>query len=1284
MDIVEELRQNRESGARRLEAEYKAGLMTLARRFYVNESDAEELVNSTFATVVENIDDYIEQSAFFAWMCQILNSIFLQRVRRKSNRMEVCPGVVPDIADEKASEMIYSSLDATFLREAIAELPEEQREVIVLRYFVDMPIAKMAKFLSIPSGTIRSRLFYARKALAAKLGVAAKKPGVKALLVALALAALTAIGAAVVTAVGTLPRSVRDSDALEGGRFVDGGRFVEASLPEAKTGGPSAVSAAESSAAGTEAGPPSAASTPPLTNSSTHTLSPTSQGENMNTASLRKVAAALAPAYLATGVAMSPAVGYGNVLQVTADATWTETMQSEIDGSDGIEIFPGVTLTLNIGSGQTLSITKVISGDGNLVKDGAGRLDLRGENTFAGQFTIGGAGNVYAYSDGAFGSTAGKTLLYEYLFANGAGNTGADGANLYLCGITTSEPIKIIANSKTGYLHAADGTVNVLNGQLELAGGQASIYARSNSTLYIRGGVVKGSNGTCNFRPSADSGAKIIVENAPNAVSLWNSVSAGGEMVLNAAGNAGGYTYLPIRCGVDWAFNNAGIGWKNGGSHMKVDLGGHPQRVTHILAASGMNGHVTSTDKAFLYVTDSDANRTSYLPFKGKAGLFFEGTGKTTLYAVSETAGDLTVTNGTVAFASAASWRNVDAVTVSGNGRLELSADRQIGQSAAMALAGNGVLKTADGTVTIVRSLTVNGVPMQDGVTYGNASSPAQNTDHAGFFEGTGTVLVMSSFADAAVWDGGAGAADFFAAANWVGDPADLDLTHGLLTATFAMAGTTRLSASLGANAALKGIVFDNVASFGLAGTGSLTLGENGLRAPAAADRSARAFQFDVPLNLATGAQRWDIGSNVTVRVASLSSDADTALAVHGTGKDSGRLVLDGANAGFAGTLLLSNVVTSVSGPDAFGTSAASTTIYAQDAREGAFTNAVELCGTTNAEPFSVVCNMNGQYAFRAKSGTRNVLNGAVDFSVTSMKVYLEANSEIVFAGGGRSGSRCRIRPMGVRNGRIVVAEKPVSWDGVWADGAGGEFVLSVASNTFAGAFFCPMPVRCTVPYARWQGSVDFNAGGGAGTNFELEGNDQCFSEFTASRGLKKITSGNRGGINSATPATVYLDDTADCACEADFSGAVSLVKRGPHTLTLNWFSTSTGTVTVANGTLRFGVLETESSVGTICGSWSNATAFAVCDTGRLEAAHGGVFGPGTDIRLDGPDARIELADGTVQMVGEVILNGRQGRKHTTYGGLGSDARVKDARILGTGMLLTTKGLPSGTVVILQ
>ena len=201
MDIVEELRRDRESGAKRLVCEYKAGLMSIARRFFTNESDAEELVNATFAKAVDNIDGYLEKSAFFAWLCQILNNEFRNSVKRKSNRNEICPGDVPEPEDENARDEIYENLDATLLRTAIEKLNPEQREVIVLRYFEDLPIEKIAKFLTLPAGTVRSRLFYARKALAARLGAgvkeAVRKPGGKALLVALALCGLTALGAAV-------------------------------------------------------------------------------------------------------------------------------------------------------------------------------------------------------------------------------------------------------------------------------------------------------------------------------------------------------------------------------------------------------------------------------------------------------------------------------------------------------------------------------------------------------------------------------------------------------------------------------------------------------------------------------------------------------------------------------------------------------------------------------------------------------------------------------------------------------------------------------------------------------------------------------------------------------------------------------------------------------------------------------------------------------------------------------------------------------------------------------
>ena len=72
MTIAETIRKDRESGAKRLETEYKAELLSFAKRFCCDEAEAEALVYRTFAEVVASIDGYTEQSAFFGWMCKIL------------------------------------------------------------------------------------------------------------------------------------------------------------------------------------------------------------------------------------------------------------------------------------------------------------------------------------------------------------------------------------------------------------------------------------------------------------------------------------------------------------------------------------------------------------------------------------------------------------------------------------------------------------------------------------------------------------------------------------------------------------------------------------------------------------------------------------------------------------------------------------------------------------------------------------------------------------------------------------------------------------------------------------------------------------------------------------------------------------------------------------------------------------------------------------------------------------------------------------------------------------
>ena len=168
--------------------------MSLARRFCTDESDAEALVNRTFTIVVEKIDNYLEQSAFFGWMSRILVNCHAKDVRRKSNEMEFCSADIPeDAPDDEASARIFREVDASILRDAIEQLPSDMKRTLLMHYFMDMPIREVAKVLSVPSGTVMWRLHYARQILAAKLGANLKKPIVLLVLAGLLLAVSAAV-----------------------------------------------------------------------------------------------------------------------------------------------------------------------------------------------------------------------------------------------------------------------------------------------------------------------------------------------------------------------------------------------------------------------------------------------------------------------------------------------------------------------------------------------------------------------------------------------------------------------------------------------------------------------------------------------------------------------------------------------------------------------------------------------------------------------------------------------------------------------------------------------------------------------------------------------------------------------------------------------------------------------------------------------------------------------------------------------------------------------------------
>ncbi len=313
MDIVEEIRQDREKGAKRLAAEYQAGLLALACRFCHDPGDAEELVNRTFAAAVNGIDGFLAQSSFFTWMCQIMVHIHGNDNRRKSRENEVFPGDVPDLPDESSDGQVYRALDAALLRDAIETLPPDMKKTLMMHYFMDIPVAEIAKVLSVPTGTVKWRLHHARLALAAKLGAAAKKPGGKALLVALALCGLTALGAAVWSLGGREAAETVWTGGTGGTSEGTGetGGTCRTSEGTGETGGISATGdgAGGTGATGATDASPARPASPASPSVSDLQLQPTEQTKeitNMNATTLRTLAASAAFA-AASAATLAPA-----------------------------------------------------------------------------------------------------------------------------------------------------------------------------------------------------------------------------------------------------------------------------------------------------------------------------------------------------------------------------------------------------------------------------------------------------------------------------------------------------------------------------------------------------------------------------------------------------------------------------------------------------------------------------------------------------------------------------------------------------------------------------------------------------------------------------------------------------------------------------------------------------------------------------------------------------------------------------------------------------------------
>ena len=158
MGIIDEIRTNPEEGALRLEREYKKRLMAVALDVCNDSVEAEALVFDTLGDTVRYIESLENPEALFSWICRILVSRHNKATRRKSSERVVYSATLPEPPpDDIGVNQIIQEVDGKLLHEAIEHLPPKLKETVILRYFMDMPLLQVARFLMVPVGTVNSR-----------------------------------------------------------------------------------------------------------------------------------------------------------------------------------------------------------------------------------------------------------------------------------------------------------------------------------------------------------------------------------------------------------------------------------------------------------------------------------------------------------------------------------------------------------------------------------------------------------------------------------------------------------------------------------------------------------------------------------------------------------------------------------------------------------------------------------------------------------------------------------------------------------------------------------------------------------------------------------------------------------------------------------------------------------------------------------------------------------------------------------------------------------------------
>jgi RNA polymerase sigma-70 factor (ECF subfamily) len=145
-------------------------------RIVRDEAAAEELTNEVFVDVWRHASGYGGRPSVTIWLLSIAHNraVSALRKRREEPSADKRAAILRDDADDP--EVVVQKADKDrLLRQCIDALPTEYREIVDLVYYHELSVSEAGAVVGIPEGTVKTRMFNARKRLSELLKEA--RPG---------------------------------------------------------------------------------------------------------------------------------------------------------------------------------------------------------------------------------------------------------------------------------------------------------------------------------------------------------------------------------------------------------------------------------------------------------------------------------------------------------------------------------------------------------------------------------------------------------------------------------------------------------------------------------------------------------------------------------------------------------------------------------------------------------------------------------------------------------------------------------------------------------------------------------------------------------------------------------------------------------------------------------------------------------------------------------------------------------------------------------------------------